>query len=185
MRLFAQDEQFDLALAPQCQIEGEPSVVGILATGMTLVIGAGMFAPTIASVVVAKLVDRTSWRDAVGLRFRGKWKRILLWAPLAALIMFAINLATAPQSLSPELAMGREPASGRRGWIKYGAMAACLVAAVGYRNPNLLADMSAQPTTLQSGLVSATKSTDTTGPTVTVNAPAANVSAVPPKAETK
>ncbi|QWF21450.1 DUF4082 domain-containing protein [Nocardioides sp. LMS-CY] len=39
---------------------------------------------------------------------------------------------------------------------------------------NLLADMSAQPTTLQSGLVSATKSTDTTGPTVTVNAPAAN-----------
>ncbi|ASK65334.1 CPBP family intramembrane metalloprotease domain-containing protein [Brachybacterium avium] len=61
----------------------------------TLVIGAGMFAPTIASVVVAKLVDRTSWRDAVGLRFRGRWKRILLWAPLATLLVLALNLATA------------------------------------------------------------------------------------------
>lgn len=38
---------------------------------------------------------------------------------------------------------------------------------------NLLADMSAQPTTLMSGLAPATKSTDTVGPTVTVDAPAA------------
>ncbi|WP_201931756.1 DUF4082 domain-containing protein [Nocardioides donggukensis] len=38
---------------------------------------------------------------------------------------------------------------------------------------NLLADMDAQPTTLQSGLVAATKSTDTTGPTAVVNTPAA------------
>ncbi len=37
---------------------------------------------------------------------------------------------------------------------------------------NLLADMGAQPTTLMSGLTSATKSTDTTGPTATVTAPA-------------
>ncbi len=39
---------------------------------------------------------------------------------------------------------------------------------------NLMADMSAQPTTLMSGLVAATKSTDTTGPTVTVSSPAAS-----------
>ena len=37
---------------------------------------------------------------------------------------------------------------------------------------NLLADMSAQPTTLASNLVAATKSTDTTGPTVTITTPA-------------
>jgi hypothetical protein len=39
---------------------------------------------------------------------------------------------------------------------------------------NFLADMGAQPTTLQSGLVQATQSTDLTGPTVTVTSPAAN-----------
>jgi hypothetical protein len=38
---------------------------------------------------------------------------------------------------------------------------------------NLLADMGAQPATLMSGLVAATRSTDTTGPTVTINTPAA------------
>ncbi|WP_169735482.1 DUF4082 domain-containing protein [Actinokineospora inagensis] len=38
---------------------------------------------------------------------------------------------------------------------------------------NLLADMGAQPKTLMSGLVLATKSTDTTGPTVTITSPAA------------
>jgi hypothetical protein len=38
---------------------------------------------------------------------------------------------------------------------------------------NLLADMSAQPTTLMSGLVAAAKSTDSTGPTVTILSPAA------------
>ncbi|MDR7252406.1 hypothetical protein J2X46_001382 [Nocardioides sp. BE266] len=38
---------------------------------------------------------------------------------------------------------------------------------------NLLADMGAQPTTLMTGLVAATKSTDTAGPTVTINTPAA------------
>jgi hypothetical protein len=40
---------------------------------------------------------------------------------------------------------------------------------------NILADMGVQPQTLQSGLVQATASTDTTGPTVTVTSPAANV----------
>ncbi|MFC1432379.1 DUF4082 domain-containing protein [Streptacidiphilus sp. N1-3] len=39
---------------------------------------------------------------------------------------------------------------------------------------NILADMGIQPKTLQSGLVAATASTDTTGPTVTVSTPAAN-----------
>ncbi|WP_139190661.1 DUF4082 domain-containing protein [Actinokineospora iranica] len=43
---------------------------------------------------------------------------------------------------------------------------------------NMLADMSVQPRTLMAGLVAATKSTDTTGPTVTVSAPA-NGSTVP------
>ena len=38
---------------------------------------------------------------------------------------------------------------------------------------NLLADMGAQPTTLMAGLVAATKSTDTAGPTVTISTPAA------------
>ncbi|WP_421742003.1 DUF4082 domain-containing protein [Cellulomonas sp.] len=38
---------------------------------------------------------------------------------------------------------------------------------------NLLADMSAQPATLMSGLVVATKSTDTTAPTATITAPTA------------
>jgi membrane protease YdiL (CAAX protease family) len=54
-----------------------------------------MFAPAIASVVVAKLADRTCWRDAVGLRFRGKWRVILLWSPLATLLVLALNVATA------------------------------------------------------------------------------------------
>ncbi len=39
---------------------------------------------------------------------------------------------------------------------------------------NLLADMSAQPLTLMAGLVAAAKSTDTTAPTVTIDAPASN-----------
>ena len=43
---------------------------------------------------------------------------------------------------------------------------------------NLLADMRAQPTTLQSGLVAASASSDTTGPTVSITSPAAS-SAIP------
>ena len=41
---------------------------------------------------------------------------------------------------------------------------------------NLFADMGAQPTTLSSGLSIATKSTDTTGPTVTISTPASGAS---------
>lgn len=40
---------------------------------------------------------------------------------------------------------------------------------------NILADMGLQPKTLQTGLVLATASTDTVGPAITVNSPAANV----------
>ncbi|MGK4579969.1 DUF4082 domain-containing protein [Kitasatospora sp. HPMI-4] len=40
---------------------------------------------------------------------------------------------------------------------------------------NLLADMGVQPTTLQSGLVGASASTELTGPTVTVNTPASGI----------
>ena len=79
-----------LCAAPFWVLEG-----GIAHPLYTLVIGAGMFAPTIASVVVAKLVDRTSWRDAVGLRFRGRWTAILLWSPLAIAIVLSLNVATA------------------------------------------------------------------------------------------
>ena len=79
-----------LCAAPFWVLEG-----GIAHPLYSLVIGVGMFAPTIASVVVAKLVDRTSWRDAVGLRFRGRWRAILLWAPLATLLVLALNVATA------------------------------------------------------------------------------------------
>src|SRR5699024_3287811 len=58
-----------------------------------LVFGAvayGLFA-----LCVATFVDRASWRDAVGLRFRGRWRRILLWAPLAVLLVLGLTLATA------------------------------------------------------------------------------------------
>ncbi|WP_114853601.1 CPBP family intramembrane glutamic endopeptidase [Brachybacterium sp. YJGR34] len=54
-----------------------------------------MAGPLIATVVVAKLVDRVAWRDAVGLRFRGRWHRLALWTPLAVLLIVALNAATA------------------------------------------------------------------------------------------
>lgn len=61
---------------------------------------------------------------AADVRHQGAYVR-------AMAIYNAINLATAPQSLAPELAVARERRSNRRGWLKYGAMAACLAAAVG------------------------------------------------------
>lgn len=56
-----------------------------------LVIGIGMWTPAIASLIVAKLVEKTSWRTRVGLRFRGKWGRVLLWSVLAVLIVWAVH----------------------------------------------------------------------------------------------
>ncbi|CAN7378455.1 FecR family protein [Massilia sp. LjRoot122] len=70
---------------------------------------------------------------AADLRHQGAYAR-------AMAIYNAINLATAPQSLSPELSMRRERRSTRRGWFKYGAMAACLLAAVGTASLTALRD---------------------------------------------
>jgi transmembrane sensor len=65
-----------------------------------------------------------AWYSA-DVRHKGAYAR-------AMAIHNAINLATAPQALSPELAAARERRSGdRRGWLRYGAIAACLVATVG------------------------------------------------------
>jgi transmembrane sensor len=61
---------------------------------------------------------------AADVRHQGAYAR-------AMAITNAINLANAPQSLSPEGPAAVDRASGRRGWMKVGAMAACLVAAVG------------------------------------------------------
>jgi membrane protease YdiL (CAAX protease family) len=59
------------------------------------VIGLGMFGPAIASAVLAKCVERTSWRTRVGLRFRGRWTRLLLWSPLAVLVVVALHAIAA------------------------------------------------------------------------------------------
>lgn len=62
---------------------------------------------------------------AADVRHQGAYAR-------AMAIYNAINLATAPQSLSPAPAeTGDWRATPRRGWLKLGALAACLVAAVG------------------------------------------------------
>lgn len=60
----------------------------------TWIISLAMFGPLLATVVVAKAVDKESWRTAVGLRFRGRWKRIGIWSVLALLLVLGINLAT-------------------------------------------------------------------------------------------
>lgn len=59
------------------------------------VLSVGMLTPTIATLVVVKLVDKGSWREEVGLRFRGRWKRVALWIPLSVLLVLAINVASA------------------------------------------------------------------------------------------
>lgn len=61
----------------------------------TWVISLGMLSPAAATVIVVKLVTKGPWRDEVGLRFRGRWKRLLLWVPLAVVVMLAINIASA------------------------------------------------------------------------------------------
>lgn len=72
----------------------------------------------------AESAEFDAWH-AADVRHKGAYAR-------AMAIHNAINLATAPQALSPELSAARERRRGeRRGWLRYGAMAACLVAAVG------------------------------------------------------
>jgi len=51
-----------------------------------------MWAPALASLILAKKVERTSWSTRVGLRFRGRWMRLLLWLPLALVLIIAILL---------------------------------------------------------------------------------------------
>ena len=59
------------------------------------VISIGMFGPLIASVVLAKAVERTSWRESVSLQFRGRWKSLALWIPLAVIVMLTLNILSA------------------------------------------------------------------------------------------
>jgi len=51
-----------------------------------------MWAPAVASLIMAKGVERVSWRTRVGLRFRGRWARILAWMPLGLVLVIAILL---------------------------------------------------------------------------------------------
>lgn len=53
----------------------------------------GMFSPLVATVVVAR-ISREKWSESVGLRFRGRWGRIILWALLGTLIPVAIAVAS-------------------------------------------------------------------------------------------
>lgn len=59
------------------------------------VIGVGMWTPAIASIIMAKGVEKTSWRTRVGLRFRGRWKQLLVWTPLALLVIITLHAITA------------------------------------------------------------------------------------------
>lgn len=77
-------------------------------------------------------VEFDAWY-AADVRHQGAYAR-------AMAIYNAINLASAPQALSPGLSMARERRSSRRGWFRYGAMAACLVAAVGTVSLSTLRD---------------------------------------------
>ncbi|WP_027863925.1 FecR family protein [Massilia alkalitolerans] len=70
---------------------------------------------------------------AADVRHQGAYVR-------AMAIYNAINLASAPQSLSPELSMARQQRRSRRAWFRMGAMAACLVAAVGTVSLQVLRD---------------------------------------------
>ncbi|GAA1489231.1 hypothetical protein GCM10009626_19770 [Brachybacterium sacelli] len=65
---------------------------GITHPLFTPVIAVGMLAPAVASVILAKGVEKTSWRTRVGLRFRGRWRALLLWGPLALVLMVALGL---------------------------------------------------------------------------------------------
>jgi membrane protease YdiL (CAAX protease family) len=65
---------------------------GITHPLFTPVIAVGMWAPALASVILAKGVEKTNWRTRVGLRFRGRWKKILAWSPLAVLIALATQV---------------------------------------------------------------------------------------------
>lgn len=68
---------------------------GVRHPSYSLVIGAGMWTPAIASVILAKGVEKTSWRTRVGLRFRGRWRSLLLWTLVAVGVVMAVHVVTA------------------------------------------------------------------------------------------
>lgn len=61
----------------------------------TWAISLAMFSPALATLVVVKVLDKGSWRDAVGLRFRGRWGLIGRWSVLAVLLVLALNTLSA------------------------------------------------------------------------------------------
>ncbi|UEJ82950.1 CPBP family intramembrane metalloprotease [Brachybacterium halotolerans subsp. kimchii] len=68
---------------------------GIANPLFTLVIAVGMWAPALASIIMAKGVERTNWRTRVGLRFRGRWRGIIVWSVLGVVVIAAVVLAGA------------------------------------------------------------------------------------------
>ncbi|MGP9694226.1 CPBP family glutamic-type intramembrane protease [Brachybacterium sp. AOP25-B2-12] len=68
---------------------------GIAHPLFVLVIGMGMWAPAIASIIMSKAVEKTSWRTRVGLRFRGRWLRILAWSGVGIVAVLAVQLLSA------------------------------------------------------------------------------------------
>lgn len=54
----------------------------------------GMFAPLIASLVTCR-VAREKWRASTGLRFEGRWGRIVLWSILGTALTVVLTLAAA------------------------------------------------------------------------------------------
>lgn len=65
---------------------------GITHPLFTPLIGVGMFAPLLASVILAKGVEKTSWRTRVGLRLRGRGRALLTWVPLALVLTLVANV---------------------------------------------------------------------------------------------
>ncbi|MBK0330293.1 CPBP family intramembrane metalloprotease [Brachybacterium sp. MASK1Z-5] len=65
---------------------------GIANPFFTLVIAVGMWAPALASIIMAKGVERTNWRTRVGLRFRGRWRGILAWSVIGVVAIAAVIL---------------------------------------------------------------------------------------------
>jgi membrane protease YdiL (CAAX protease family) len=68
---------------------------GIASIWFTPVIAVGMWAPAISSLILSKSVERTSWRTRVGLRFRGRWRGIVVWSILAVVLIAAVHALAA------------------------------------------------------------------------------------------
>ncbi|WP_152352749.1 CPBP family intramembrane glutamic endopeptidase [Brachybacterium subflavum] len=68
---------------------------GITHPLFTPVIAVGMWAPALASIVMAKGVERTNWRTRVGLRFRGRWRGILVWSVVGVVAIAAVAVLAA------------------------------------------------------------------------------------------